>query len=460
MAVAQKWIENSIQEKRESLPIFNVKDDLVRAIIDNTVLIVVGETGSGKTTQITQYLAEYGLLGGNSRVVCAQPYGTTIPMVADYVAKEYGSNLGEQVGFVDIHETDWTNQETVISYTTYANLLNEGICDPDFQAYSAIVLDDAHERIIATDILFGLLKSVVQRRDGGLKLIITCAEWEAGKFSNFFLQSQIFQIPSIIGPVEIFYENDSHMNECLQIHLHEPAGDILFFPPDPTKVDWMKNMLHDCLLRLGVDPLTLIIFHVNSAVPSEIGTGALEAAPDGCRKLVIVTSDVAEASLTIDGIMYVIDSGLVNQLVFDPNTGRDEQMMCPISQAVAVQRACRAGQNGPGKCYRLFSEGVYHDMSRKPVPEIYRIDLAAIILLLKSIGIHDLISFDFIDQPLVKALTDAYSRLLCSASLDETYVIERLQVIRAKLEAASGANYIEKIPQFKEEVQCELIGNQ
>lgn len=445
MAVAPQLIGHLGQKKRESLPIFKAKNDLVQAMIDNKVLIVVGATGTGKSTQITQYLVEFGL-EGQKRVVCAQPYSLSAAAVADHVAKEYGCNLGEDVGFTDANQKHYTSQDTVINYTTYANLLNEGGHDPDFRSYSVVILDDAHERTIATDALFGLMKSAINRRND-LKLIITCAEWNAESISHFFTDSHIFAIPSKSFPVEILYESDPHFDDfelslrtCLKIHLYQPAGDILFYPPDYTKTDCIKKVLYESCFRLGINPLTLIIFNVDSELSPKMQAKIFEPAPAGQRKLIIVNSDVAEASLTIDGISYVVDSGRVSQLVYNPDTSGNERIMCPISQAVAIQRTSRAGQAGPGKCYRIFSNDVYENMSPRPVPEIFRVDLAATIFLLQDVGIDDLMLFNFIDHPSYESLCDAYARLIFRSTMDKKYILQRVQILNALIALEIGAD--------------------
>ncbi|KAA3671248.1 ATP-dependent RNA helicase DHX8/PRP22 [Paragonimus westermani] len=223
-----KKIVRSILEQRQSLPIFRLKDELLNAVNDNKVLIVIGETGSGKTTQITQYLAEAGYVN-TGRIGCTQPRRVAAMSVAKRVSEEFGCRLGQEVGYT-IRFEDCTAPETKIKYMTDGMLLRECLIDPDLRQYSVIMLDEAHERTIHTDVLFGLLKKAIQKRDD-MKLIVTSATLDSVKFSQYFFEAPIFTIPGRTYPVEILYslepENDyldAALNTVMQIHLTEPPG--------------------------------------------------------------------------------------------------------------------------------------------------------------------------------------------------------------------------------------------
>jgi ATP-dependent RNA helicase DHX8/PRP22 len=192
----------SIKEQRESLPIHKLKEQLVQAVADNQVLVVIGETGSGKTTQMTQYLAEAGYTA-RGKIGCTQPRRVAAMSVAKRVAEEVGCRLGEEVGYA-IRFEDCTSPATVVKYMTDGMLLREALLDDAVSAYSVIILDEAHERTIHTDVLFGLLKGVVQRRPD-LKVIVTSATLDAEKFSSYFFACPIFTIPGRTFPVEILY---------------------------------------------------------------------------------------------------------------------------------------------------------------------------------------------------------------------------------------------------------------
>ncbi|XP_071446901.1 ATP-dependent RNA helicase DHX8 [Hetaerina americana] len=420
----------TLLEQRQSLPIYKLKDELIKAVTDNQILIVIGETGSGKTTQITQYLAEAGFTT-RGKIGCTQPRRVAAMSVAKRVAEEFGCRLGQEVGYT-IRFEDCTSPETVIKYMTDGMLLRECLMDLDLKNYSVIMLDEAHERTIHTDVLFGLLKQAVQKRPE-LKLIVTSATLDAVKFSQYFFEAPIFTIPGRTFPVEVLYTKepetdylDASLITVMQIHLREPPGDILLFLTGQEEIDTACEILYERMKSLGPDVPELIILPVYSALPSEMQTRIFEPAPPGSRKVVIATN-IAETSLTIDGIYYVVDPGFVKQKVYNSKTGMDSLVVTPISQAQAKQRAGRAGRTGPGKTYRLYTERAYRDeMLPTPVPEIQRTNLATTVLQLKTMGINDLLHFDFMDAPPVESLIMALEQLHSLSALDNEGLLTRL----------------------------------
>ncbi|CAF1584831.1 unnamed protein product [Didymodactylos carnosus] len=195
----------TIMEERGSLPIYRLKEQLLKAVQDNQVLIVIGETGSGKTTQITQYLAEVGYTS-SGKIACTQPRRVAAMSVAKRVAKDYGCRLEQEVGYT-IRFEDYTSPETKIKYTTDGMILREYLIDPDMNQYSIVMLDETQERTIHTDVLFGLMKQAVQKR-GELKLIVTSATSDSVKFSEDFFKAPIFTIPGRTFPVQVPYTNE------------------------------------------------------------------------------------------------------------------------------------------------------------------------------------------------------------------------------------------------------------
>ncbi|XP_077977949.1 ATP-dependent RNA helicase DHX8-like [Glandiceps talaboti] len=425
-----KKTKMSIIEQRQSLPIYRLKEQLVQAIHDNQILIVIGETGSGKTTQITQYIAEAGYTI-RGKIGCTQPRRVAAMSVAKRVAEEFGCRLGQEVGYT-IRFEDCTSPETKIKYMTDGMLLRECLIDSDLSQYSVIMLDEAHERTIHTDVLFGLMKKAVKKRPE-LKLIVTSATLDAVKFSQYFFEAPIFTIPGRTYPVEILYTKepetdylDASLITVMQIHLTEPPGDILVFLTGQEEIDTGCEILYERMKSLGPDVPELIILPVYSALPSEMQTRIFDPAPPGSRKVVIATN-IAETSLTIDGIYYVVDPGFVKQKVYNSKTGMDQLVVTPISQAQAKQRSGRAGRTGPGKCYRLYTERAYRDeMLTTAVPEIQRTNLASTILSLKAMGINDLLSFDFMDPPPTETLIAAMEQLHSLSSLDDEGLLTRL----------------------------------
>ena len=420
----------SILEQRQSLPIYKFKDQLVKAINDNQCLIVVGETGSGKTTQLTQYCAEAGFCA-RGKIGCTQPRRVAAMSVAKRVAEEFGCLLGQEIGYT-IRFEDCTSNETIIKYMTDGMLLRECLIDSEMKGYSLIMLDEAHERGISTDVLFGLLKKAIKLRPE-LKLIVTSATLDAVKFSEYFFEAPIFSIPGRTFPVEILYSRepetdylDASLITIMQIHLNEPPGDILLFLTGQEEIDTACEVLFERMKSMGSDIPELVILPIYSALPSEMQSRIFDPAPPGSRKVVIATN-IAETSITIDGIYYVVDPGFVKQKVYNSKTGMDALVVTPISQAEAKQRAGRAGRTGPGKCYRLYTERAYRDeMLATPVPEIQRTNLADTVLKLKAMGINDLIHFDFMDAPPVEALIHSLEMLHTLSALDDEGLLTRL----------------------------------
>lgn len=420
----------SIKEQRESLPIFKLREPLLDALANNQVLVVIGETGSGKTTQMTQYMAEAGYTS-KGRIGCTQPRRVAAMSVAKRVAEEVGCRLGEEVGYA-IRFEDCTSPSTVIKYMTDGMLLREALLDDMLSSYSVIILDEAHERTIHTDVLFGLLKGVIQKRKD-LKVVVTSATLDAEKFSAYFFECPIFTIPGRTFPVEMLYTKepesdymDAALITVMQIHLTEPEGDILLFLTGQEEIDTAAQILYERMKSLGPAVPELIILPVYSALPSEMQTRIFEPAPPGARKVVIATN-IAEASLTIDGIYYVVDPGFSKQKVYNPKIGMDSLVVAPISQASARQRAGRAGRTGPGKCYRLYTEAAYKDeMLPTAIPEIQRSNLSMTVLTMKAMGINDLLNFDFMDPPPPQTLVTALEQLYNLGALDEEGLLTRL----------------------------------
>jgi len=421
----------SIKEQRESLPIFHLREALLEAVAGNQVLVVIGETGSGKTTQMTQYLAEAGYTS-RGRVACTQPRRVAAMSVAKRVAEEVGCRLGDEVGYA-IRFEDCTSKETVIKYMTDGMLLREALLDDVLSAYSVVMLDEAHERTIHTDVLFGLLKGILSRRGGDLKLIVTSATLDADKFSSYFFGCPIFTIPGRTYPVEVLYTKqpeadylDAALITVMQIHLTEPEGDVLLFLTGQDEIDTAASVLFERLKSLGPAVPELVILPVYSSLPSEMQTRIFEPAAPGTRKCVIATN-IAEASLTIDGVYYVVDPGFAKQKVYNARMGMDSLVVTPISQASAKQRAGRAGRTGPGKCYRLYTEQAFRDeMLPLSVPEIQRTNLGMTVLTLKAMGVNDLLGFDFMDPPPPATLVSALEQLYNLGALDDEGLLTRL----------------------------------
>ncbi len=411
----------SIEEQRKTLPAYAARDDVLKMIRDNQVVIVIGETGSGKTTQLTQFLNEdgYGRLG---MIGCTQPRRVAAVSVANRVAEEMNVKVGEEVGYV-VRFEDVTSPKTIIKYMTDGILLRETLVDSDLEKYSCIIMDEAHERTLSTDVLMGLFKNLMARRRN-LKLIITSATMNADRFSRFFGDAPQFTIPGRTFPVDIMFSKftvedyvESAVKQALTIHLQSGPGDILIFMTGQEDVEVTCEVLADRLKQLD-DPPPLEILPIYASLPAEQQQKIFKKTKPGYRKVVVATN-IAETSLTVDGISFVIDPGYSKLKVYNARIGLESLAITPISVANANQRAGRAGRTGPGSCYRLYTEkAAREEMYPQTVPEIQRTNLANTLLLLKSLGVDDLIKFPFLDPPPKETIMASLYELWSIGALD------------------------------------------
>lgn len=411
-----KHATDSIEHQRKSLPVHRMQQIIIETVRKNQFVVIVGETGSGKTTQITQYLDDAGF-SDSGMIGCTQPRRVAAVSVAKRVSEEMGCKVGEDVGYT-IRFEDATSSRTRIKYMTEGMLQRETLLDAEMSKYSVIMLDEAHERTVATDVLFGLLKKAAKDRPE-LRVIVTSATLDAKKFSEFFNQCPILSIPGKTYPVDIHYADTPQMDyieaaldTVIDIHVNEDPGDILVFLTGQDEIDSCCEMLYERVKNLGDSIGELIILPIYSALPSEVQSKIFEPTPEGKRKVVFATN-IAETSITIDGIYYVVDPGYSKINTYNARVGIEQLTVSPISQAQANQRKGRAGRTGPGKCYRLYTEHAFNtEMLPNTVPEIQRQNLTHTVLMLKAMGIDDLINFEFMDPPpqalLIRALEVLY----------------------------------------------------
>uniref|UniRef100_A0A8C6THR9 RNA helicase n=1 Tax=Neogobius melanostomus TaxID=47308 RepID=A0A8C6THR9_9GOBI len=403
--------KQSIQEVRRSLPIFPFREDLLRAITQHQILVIEGETGSGKTTQIPQYLME----DGYTQVAAMS--------VAARVAEETGVKLGNEVGY-SIRFEDCTSERTVLKYMTDGMLLREFLTEPDLASYSVVIIDEAHERTLHTDILFGLIKDIARFRSD-LKVLVASATLDTERFSCFFDDAPVFRIPGRRFPVDIFYTKApeaDYLEACvvsvLQIHVTQAPGDCLVFLTGQEEIEACCEMLQERCRRLGSKIAELVVLPIYANLPSDMQAKIFSPTPPGARKVVVATN-IAETSLTIDGIIYVIDPGFCKQKSYNARTGMESLIVTPCSRASANQRAGRAGRVAAGKCFRLYTAWAFkHEMEETTIPEIQRTNLGNVVLLLKSLGINDLIHFDFMDPPPHETLVLALEQLYALGALN------------------------------------------
>ncbi|KAG5339436.1 hypothetical protein C0989_004223 [Termitomyces sp. Mn162] len=411
----------TIDETRKNLPIYAFKEGLIEAIKDHQVLIVVAETGSGKTTQLTQYLHEAGYTANGMKIGCTQPRRVAAMSVAARVAEEMGTKVGYEVGY-SIRFEDCTSDKTVIKYMTDGMLLREFLTEPDLAGYSALIIDEAHERTLSTDILFALIKARSDIFDYLPRILISSATLNADEF-----------IPGRQFPVDIHYTPQPEANylhaaitTVFQIHTTQPKGDILVFLTGQEEIEACHENIQETARALGNKIKELVICPIYANLPSEMQAKIFEPTPEGARKVVLATN-IAETSITIDGVVFVIDPGFVKQNSYNPRTGMSSLVVVPCSRASANQRAGRAGRVGPGKAFRLYTKWAFsNELEANTVPEIQRTNLGMVVLLLKSLGINDLIGFEFISPPPGETLMRALELLYALGALNDRGELTKL----------------------------------
>ncbi|KAF9431418.1 hypothetical protein BGZ76_000330 [Entomortierella beljakovae] len=423
--------EMSIKQVRESLPVFKFREQLLEAVENFPVLIVVGETGSGKTTQLPQYLHEAGYSKGGKKIGCTQPRRVAAMSVAARVAEEMGVKLGYEVGY-SIRFEDCTSEKTVVKYMTDGMLLREFMSEPDLDGYSCLIIDEAHERTLHTDILLGLIKDITRVRTD-LKILISSATMDATKFADYFDDAPIFFIPGRPFPVEVHYTTSPEANylaaaitTVMQIHISQGPGDILVFLTGQDEIDNAAENLQQTCRVLGDKIQELMVCPIYSALPSDMQGKIFEPTPEGSRKVVLATN-IAETSITIDGVKFVIDPGFSKMLSYNPKTGMESLVVTPCSRASADQRKGRAGRVGPGKCFRLYTKWAYsNELEQNTIPEIQRINLTSVVLTLKSLGINDILGFEFMDPPPAETLIRALEQLYALGALNDKGQLTKL----------------------------------
>eukprot|EP00250_Pteridium_aquilinum_P014497 c22029_g1_i2 orf=326-2476(+) len=465
----------SLKEQRRALPIASAEKKLVEEVLKNDTLVVIGETGSGKTTQLPQFLHAGGFCK-KGKIGITQPRRVAAVTVATRVAEEMGVDLGQAVGY-SIRFEDRTSAATEIKYLTDGMLLREALLDPLLRNYSVIVVDEAHERTIHTDVLLGLLKAVQKRRrfsasskgdkkvaqthikENGqseanrqnafsnhhesskldsvpdLKLIIMSATLDAEGFSQYFDNAKTVYIQGRQYPVDILYTYqpepdylDAVLITVFQVHLEEQAGDVLVFLTGQEEIEAVERLLLERSAQLPTGSLKLMVTPIYAALPCDQQMQVFKPTPAGSRKVILATN-IAETSVTIPGVCYVIDPGLVKARIYNPRVGVESLSVVPVSKAQALQRSGRAGRERPGKCFRLYTEDSFEKLDDATIPEIKRCNLASVVLQLKALGIDDILGFDFMDKPSSMAIRKSLEHLyILGALTDEGKLSEPLGV--------------------------------
>lgn len=411
----------------DHLPVANLRDDIRLKIINHQNLVLVGETGSGKSTcfppLLNEYLQEQKLPG-----ICAvtQPRRIAARTVCDRVSQMHESEVGTKVGY-HVRFDEKTSQDTDIVYMTDGILLRKIQFDPLLLEYSVVMVDEAHERSLNIDLCLGLLKEVNQNRLANrlkpIKIVIASATIDSGKFARYLDdkdQDTLLEIPGKIFPVDILYlekepgyQNVTQLaaNLSQKIISESETGDILIFMPGKGEIKETIESLKGLSLPEEID---ILPFHAELQ-PSDQDKVFL---PSEKRKVIIATN-VAETSVTIDGVRFVIDSGLIKQNQFDSHSGTKQLVLTEHALSGINQRAGRAGRTAPGVCYRLFTENSLRRRPKYPTPEIQRSNLDQVILTMKKVGIDNPLNFDFIDKPQVDSVRHSLESLTEIDALDQ-----------------------------------------
>lgn len=393
----------------QDLPILSAREEIVKAVCSTRrVVLIVGETGSGKSTQVVKFLMESGACSAKfgERCVITQPRRVAVTSVCGRVCAELGCEVGDEVGYAMRFEKR-VSSKTVAKFTTDGYLIRQNLDE-----FGVIILDEAHERSLETDVMCGLAKAQASR----IRVVCMSATLDVSVYRAYFGGNvKVIRVPGRLYPINVFYcvqaQNDyveAASETARQLHDDVTCrGDLLVFMPGQEEISAFIAALGD------IDAIVLPLY---AALPAEQQAKVFVAAPKGDRKIVVATT-IAETSVTIPGVRHVIDPGLVKVRRF--NGGFEALEVVPTSKAQAKQRAGRAGRQGPGRCYRLYPESQFFRLPDETPPEILRSDLASVVLQLKNLGIERPQDFDFVDKPPRDALLRALQTLRALQAINE-----------------------------------------
>lgn len=419
----------ALLKERKSLPIYEVKKDLLVQLLKNDTNVLMGETGSGKTTQVPQFLYDNNLLG-KGNVVVTQPRRVAAITVAQRVAEEMGCQLGDLVGY-SVRFEDMVTHQTRIKFATDGMVLREAMLDPLLKRYSWVVLDEAHERNLNTDILLGIVKKAqrIRKLKGKepLHILVMSATMNAEKFSKYFDDCPVLVAHGRGFELDIHYtkeKQDDYVLSCLstvmQVHEEAPISDgILVFLTGQEEIENACLAMGKLVQRLGSQncpPMKVLPLY--ASLPHHLQLEVFQA-PSPRERRIIFSTNIAETSVTIPGIRCVIDSGKAKVRTYNAKSGFDVLRVTQISQAQAWQRAGRAGREANGSCYHTYTSEQHEKMTLMPLPEILRSNLSTVVLQLLSVGVTNVLKFDFLDPPRQEALAKAVEQLILLEAIEK-----------------------------------------
>ena len=415
----------------EGLPMYAYREDIVKTILESTVTIIVGETGSGKSTQLVQYLYEAGL-GSNGIIACTQPRKVAAISLAKHVSTEMGVTLGHEFGYKIGLRGKYSSQ-TRVFYMTDHTLLNECIADTTFSMYSCLIIDEAHERSLSTDLLLAFIKQCLPSRPD-LKVVITSATIDPELFVRYFGGNcPVVKVPGRAYPVDVIYcDNEFEISSDLdflvkrdyvkdsveqacKLHQSEPVGDFVVFLTSAVEIE------RACQLTSNKLRDSAVILPLHGKLQPEDQQKVFK---EYNKRKIVFSTNVAETSVTIPGVKCIVDTGLAKELCFDPKKNMNSLEVRLISKSSAEQRKGRAGRTSAGKCYRLYSEDVYSRMPKKSLPEILRVTLASTVLKLYEFGVTDVLGFEFVEEPDRVTLEVAEKSLKFLGAIEDGHLTE------------------------------------
>ncbi|XP_072551795.1 probable ATP-dependent RNA helicase DHX34 [Salminus brasiliensis] len=414
-----------LRREQKNLPIFQYRARVVELVRRHPVVVVAGDTGCGKSTQVPQYL----LSSGFSQVACTQPRRIACISLAKRVSFESLNQYGSKVGYQIRFETSRT-ASTKLLFLTEGLLLRQIQQEATLSQYQVLIVDEVHERHLHCDFLLGVLRSLIALRPD-IRLVLMSATINIKLFSGYFGDAPVLQVPGRLFPIQVIYqpippEEQVSKSEKLdprpylrvlqgidQRYPAEERGDLLLFLSGVAEI---STVMEACQ-AYATHTNRWIVLPLHSTLSLAQQDKVFDIAPPGVRKCIISTN-IAETSVTIDGVRFVVDSGKVKEMSFDPKAKMQRLQEFWISRASSEQRKGRAGRTGPGVCYRLYAESDYEAFAPYPVPEIHRVALDSLVLQMKSMGLGDPLSFTFIDPPPASSIQTAVTYLKEQGALD------------------------------------------
>ncbi|XP_057684908.1 probable ATP-dependent RNA helicase DHX34 [Corythoichthys intestinalis] len=430
-----------LQREQKNLPIYQYRERVVELVRQNPVVVVAGDTGCGKSTQVPQYL----LSAGFSEIACTQPRRIACISLAKRVSFESLNQYGSKVSYQIRFETTRTTATKLI-FLTEGLLLRQIQQDKTLEQYQVLIVDEVHERHLHGDFLLGVLRSLVATRPD-VRLILMSATINIKLFSDYFGSAPVLQVPGRLFPIQVIYqpippeEQAASRMEKLeprpylrilqgidQRYPPEERGDLLIFLSGVAEI----GAIQEACQVYATHTRRWIVLPLHSTLSLAQQDKVFDIAPPGVRKCIISTN-IAETSVTIDGVRFVVDSGKVKEMSFDPKAKMQRLQEFWISRASSEQRKGRAGRTGPGVCYRLYAESDYDAFASYPVPEIHRVALDSLVLQMKSMGLGDPLSFIFIDPPPAASIQTAITYLKEQGALDNGCELTTIGSVLAQL---------------------------